>query len=136
MRKFIRHPSDVPIEILAGHTDRQESNQLNNVGFGGLSCKSDVFMESGILIRVRIPLVRPAFETEGQVVWCKKQNGNFDIGIEFTESKKAFAVRMVEQICHIEHYKKEIFKTEGRKLNGNEAASEWIGRYASEFPNP
>ena len=41
---------------------------------------------------------------------------------------------MIEQICHIEHYRHEIEQVEGRKLNSEEAAREWIQRYASEFP--
>ena len=41
---------------------------------------------------------------------------------------------MIEQICHIEHYRKEVARVEGRELSTQEAASEWISRYASDFP--
>ncbi len=44
--------------------------------------------------------------------------------------------RMVEQICHIEQYKNEILKAEGRQLDSKQAALEWIQKFASEFPNP
>jgi hypothetical protein len=37
---------------------------------------------------------------------------------------------MVEQVCHIENYKKEVYETEGRL-----AAMESIHKYASRFPN-
>jgi hypothetical protein len=53
--------------------------------------------------------------------------------VEFIESKDAFRIRMVEQICHIEHYKNEIREKEGRLLNGREAALEWINKYAGSF---
>jgi hypothetical protein len=41
---------------------------------------------------------------------------------------------MVEQVCHIENYKKEIYRAEGRLLSSEQAAMEWIIRYASRFP--
>ena len=136
MRKFIRHPSDIPIEILAEDMVGKATHELKNVSFGGLCCKSDMFLEPGTAIKLKIPCVRPTFETQGKVVWCKKQNGHFDVGIQFMEASDAFAVRMVEQVCHIEQYKNEIRVREGRILSGNEAALEWISKYASEFPNP
>ena len=43
-------------------------------------------------------------------------------------------MRMVEQVCHIEHWKKEIREKEGRELTGEQAAMEWIKKYAKDFP--
>ena len=45
-----------------------------------------------------------------------------------------FRARMVEQVCHIEQYKHQVLKKEGRKLSGEEAALEWIQKYAPQFP--
>ncbi len=47
----------------------------------------------------------------------------------------AFATRMVEQIQHIEHYRQEVLLVEGRTLDGDSAALEWISRYAALFPS-
>jgi hypothetical protein len=44
--------------------------------------------------------------------------------------------RMVEQVCHIENYKKVVYQAEGRLLTAEEAAMEWISKYASQFPDP
>jgi hypothetical protein len=49
--------------------------------------------------------------------------------------EEAFKVRMVEQICHIEHYRKEVLASEGRRLTTQEAATEWISKYSSKFPD-
>ena len=46
-----------------------------------------------------------------------------------------FRLRMIEQICHIEHYRNEMLKQQGRELSIEEAAQEWISRYAGEFPS-
>ncbi len=134
MRKFIRHPSDIPIEIhhLALVSPREQ--KLNNISAGGLSLQADHFVEKGTLIDIKIPVSRPPFETKALVVWCKKKGEQFDIGVAFNEEKEAFRTRMVEQVCHIQHYKKEIAEREGRILDGREAAEEWIAKYAKDFP--
>lgn len=41
---------------------------------------------------------------------------------------------MVEQLCHIEHYKAEVLAREGRQLDGEQAAREWIRKFAHGFP--
>jgi hypothetical protein len=79
-------------------------------------------------------LADPTFEILGRVVWCKEGSGLFDVGVEFLEPEGAFQARMVEQICHIEQYKKDVLEKEGRQLTGEQAALEWIGKYAADFP--
>jgi hypothetical protein len=134
MRNFIRHPSDIPIEIhhLAQAAPRE--HRLNNISIGGLSLQADQYLEKGTWIDIKIPVSRPPFETKARVVWCKKKGDQFDIGVAFDEEKEAFRARMVEQVCHIQHYKKEIAEREGRILDGREAAQEWIAKYAKDFP--
>ena len=43
---------------------------------------------------------------------------------------------MVEQICHVEHYRRQVRQIEGRQLDGEEAAQEWVSKYAADFANP
>lgn len=50
------------------------------------------------------------------------------------EAESTFAARMVEQIQLIEHYRQEVLRAEGRELDGDSAALEWIARYAAQFP--
>jgi hypothetical protein len=135
-RAFIRHPSDIPIELLAERRIPAANGELHDVSLGGLSCRSEKRLNVGALVRVKIPFVRPPFETEGRVVWCRRSNSEYEVGIQFIEVQAAFKARMVEQICHIEHYKNEIREREGRELSGHQAAMEWISKYASQFPDP
>ncbi len=44
-------------------------------------------------------------------------------------------MRMVEQVCHIERYRADVLEREGRALTGEQAAEEWIKRYAEDFPD-
>lgn len=50
------------------------------------------------------------------------------------EAEGAFSTRMVEQVQHIRHYRQEVLRIEGRVLDDDSAALEWITRYAAAFP--
>lgn len=132
-RIFIRHPSDVPLEVQPEGDVTLKEDSLNNVSVGGLTFFSAAPYESGAVVKIRIQLVHPPFEARGRVVWCRGSSGRFEIGVEFIETKDAFKARMVEQICQIEHYKHEIRSKEGRALSGREAAFEWINKFAGSF---
>ena len=57
------------------------------------------------------------------------------MGVQFTDSTTQFSVRMVEQICHIEHYRAEVLRVENRDLTSEEAAKEWVEKFAADFPS-
>jgi hypothetical protein len=133
-RRFVRHPSDIPLsyDLEKVVVDRKE--YLNNISHGGLSFRSAQPIAAGTAIHIRIPLVQPKMDVHGVVAWCKSRRSWYDIGVEFDQTDDAFRMRMVEQICHIEHYKREILRREGRSLSGEQAAVEWIERFAGDFP--
>ena len=134
-RAFVRHPADIPIEVDAAPTGCA-GHRLWDVGAGGLAFASEQPLAVGAVVRVRIAIVRPAFETSGRVVWCTARERHFDVGVQFVSAEEAFSVRMVEQICHIEHYRQEVRQVEGRQLDSEAAALEWVSRYAADFANP
>jgi len=137
MRQFIRHPSDVPIQVRADSAGSYIGQHTHDVSFGGLSFSSDTPIEPESFISFRIPYLRPAFEVSAaRVAWCRQEGDQYTVGVQFPDSAEAFRVRMVEQICHIESYRREVEDREGRKLSSEDAAREWISRYASSFPNP
>jgi len=135
-RSYLRHPSDIPIDILPVEIDSGDTRMLHNVSHGGLSFSATHDYALGENVRIRIVLVSPAFEALGKVVWCRESGGHFIVGVEFLNQMDLFRARMVEQICHIEHYKKSLFENEGRHLTSQEAALEWISKYADGFPAP
>ena len=77
--------------------------------------------------------MKPPFETTGKVVWCRQQDNFFYVGVEFLQTEDRFTVRMVEQICLIEQYRHQQ-TAQGKILNSEEAAMEWINRYAADYP--
>jgi len=156
MRAFIRHPSDIPIELLrhrhpsASQTadgldgfpvaddallEEHASGRSCGVSQGGLRCRVSEPFAAGESVSVRIALVQPAYEIAGQVVWCRPYKGNWDVAVRFLNAQDAYAARMIEQICYIESYKADILRREGRALSAEEAAQEWIAQYAEHFPS-
>ncbi|MGA2090099.1 MAG: PilZ domain-containing protein [Endomicrobiales bacterium] len=136
-RKYIRHSADMPIEIKLQDLVTHRTEYLNEISFGGLSFRSSIPVPIDTVIDIRIPLVRPVFSTTGKVVWCRPNANDktvFDIGVQFIGPKDSFKIRMLEQICHIENYKKELCKKTGQPVTGEQAALEWIRKYADKFP--
>jgi hypothetical protein len=134
MRQFIRHPADIPIEVSPVDQGGGRPPRLVNVGMGGLAFRSAEAFRPAHVVKVRIACVRPPFETTARVAWCRAASGGYELGLAFTDPDDAFRARMVEQVCYIEHYRKEVRDTEGRELTAEEAAREWITRNAEQFP--
>jgi Tfp pilus assembly protein PilZ len=132
MREFIRHPNDIP--IACDVTGQGTDERLKDVSEGGLCFVADEPIESGSHVHIEIPVEQPPFRVDGTVVWCRPAAERYDVGVQFSTETREFSVRMVEQICQIEHYRKEILATEGRELSCEEAAREWIARNAADFP--
>lgn len=133
-RQFIRHAAGVPIEIrtVAGRPRRRQPSI--DISEGGLSFVSDDEIPIGSTIEIRIGQVDPPFEARARVVWTRRQAKGHCIGVQFLDADDAFRVRMVEQVCSIENYRRRVEAEEGRILSRDEAAQEWITKYAGRFP--
>jgi hypothetical protein len=138
IRKFIRHPAGVPLQVtldwVEEENDESVDQTITNVSLGGLAFVSQKPLEVLQRVRICIPLLQQDNYLVGNVVWCEKSGKSYEIGIEFEKTRDAFRIRMIEQICHIEHYRKEVERLEGRELSAQEAAGEWISKYAGDFP--
>jgi len=132
VRQFIRHPADIPIQITAAH-GRLPSHS-SNLGNGGLALKVRQALEPGQIVELLIAIVNPEFKTQARVVWCRRRDTGFEVGVEFLAAEALYPARMVEQVCHIESYRARIRESEGRDLTADQAAMEWIAMYARDFP--
>lgn len=152
VREFIRHTVDVPIEfrLIEAHEhpelgplpedvtgDGAETTRGHsvNVGFGGLAFESNFCPRVGELIELKIATVNPPFVAKARVAWCRSEpDGGYLIGASFLDASDAFRSRMVQQVCSIENYRKEVKEKEGRDLTVADASAEWIEKYAGRFP--
>lgn len=133
MRKFFRHSTDIPIAVRVSEGSRC-ATPLRNLSVGGLCCEADTFIPKGTSIDISIPMENPIYNGQGVVCWCNpKAGGCYEIGVSFSNRDEAFRARMVEQICRIERYKQQVQSNEGRHLSTEEAAKEWVEKYAESF---
>ncbi len=133
MRRYIRHPSTMPIDYRINEGD-SGLQRLRNVSAGGICFSVEKPMKAGAAVQISIRVGDQDFAAEGEVMWCRGVNGHHDVGVRFCDAATVFTVRMVEQLCYIEQYRQQVLRDEGRKLSSEEAATEWVGRYAADFP--
>jgi Tfp pilus assembly protein PilZ len=132
-RQFIRHPLEIPIKM-ASNSHSSNACLLKNVSLGGLCIQYPTEFSKGDKVNICIPLSEPEITLEAIVCWCRKVREQFEVGVYFITTQDAFTARMVEQMCHIESYRQAQEKETGRPISSEQAASEWIGMYASTFP--
>jgi PilZ domain len=136
MRQFIRHPIDVPVEIGLGELGPPSSFHTHDISLGGLAVRASCAVEAGRIIEIGIGCVQPPFSAHARVAWCRPHSlSGYELGVTFLDADDAFRARMVEQLCHIEDYRRSVQRTEGREIDIEEAAQEWIDKYAATFPD-
>lgn len=133
-RRYIRHPSHMPISFDLPDTLPRADDCLRNISEGGVCFASTAPLEIGRPIRLQIPVFGETFEAAGSVAWCRPVARGFEIGVAFDHRQDRFAVRMVEQLCYIEDYRTRVEREEGRTLSSEQAAAEWVARFADQFP--
>jgi len=134
-REYIRHPANIPLEVVPQSSREQLNLQLNNVSEGGLSFDSPIEFHSNTVIKIKIPSIKPAFTVSAVVQWCKKITDHFEMGVRFLDQQDAFQVRMIEQVCHIGEYRQAAQLNSGRRMTWNKASIEWIEKHGGNFPN-
>ena len=132
-REFYRHPIDVPIQVFP-QSELVESAPMSDLSEGGLAFHTNVFIERGKVLRIRIPFVDPAFDARCVVRWQRTfdDGEGFEIGVMFLDEETAFRIKMVQQVCHIKNYRNHQQEA-GREISFEEAANEWIAKFAADF---
>jgi hypothetical protein len=133
-RQVIHHPIEVPIEVQTMGTQARDYLPASTTGLAELVFELSYRINVGEVVLVSIPSVDDGARIYGKVIWLAKSACGYVIGMSFYSEDEAFRMRMIEQICHIEAYRKKKLSREGRKLSSEEAATEWISRYAASFP--
>lgn len=133
-RQFMRHPSDMPISFRR-RLDPGLSTGLIDLGQGGLSFHSERPFEPGDELEISIPVLDDESHFQGWVAWSRERADGYDIGVSFYSAEETQRVRMVEQLCRIEAYRQDVKAAEGRNLSSEEAAAEWIAKFAADFPD-
>ena len=132
---FIKHPTDIPLDFSVEPSPPYVAAQMSNVHEGGMVFETCNSLPIGSKIHLKVNLRGSELNLQGVVTHCiSVGNSRCDVGVQFEEDNEHYAMRMVEQACHIEHYRQLLSETVGRELSEDEAAAEWITRFAAYFP--
>jgi len=133
-RRFIRHPTRMPIRFELHGERLWHDDYLRNVGEGGLCFATAIALDPDLAIRLTIPVLGEQYVIDGAVAWCRQTTSGYEVGVRFFTPQDRFCVRMVEQLCYIEDYRLQVETEERRRLSSEQAAQEWIERFADQFP--
>lgn len=132
LQVYIRHPEEIPIELEQLSRTLPASHSTQGLG---LICHSHNMIIEGSAVELRVPFVEPSIRVSGIVNWCRNHGPGFELGIDFDNPDATMRMRMLEQLCQIHQYRLDIRAEQGRTLSPDDAAVEWIQRYAALFPN-
>lgn len=135
IRRHVRHVTGIPIEVsLDYHQHFQAADDtITNVSLGGLCFVASDRLDINEAIQVRFPLLDEETLIDGKVVWCNKTTRGYEVGLEFNDPAEVERLKMIEQIRQIENFRNDAEQQDGRKLSSEQAAREWISKYAGDF---
>ena len=107
MRKYIRHPIDIPVSIEKEADQTNTQMTLQNCSQGGLCLRTSTTFALESRVVISMPLIASDVGLHGIVRWSIQHTDYNEIGIEFLNADDFFRVRMIEQLCYIKHYQKE-----------------------------
>lgn len=134
MRQFLRHPCDLPVELIIRKQTFLPRQRLYNISLGGVACNAPRGFRRGTSVELRIPLLGDAARCPGVVAWSRKLSSDYLVGVAFIDEDTLFRARMVEQVCQIEHYRRQRELRSGEVLSIEGTALEWIAFNAADFP--
>ncbi len=135
IRRHVRQVTGIPIEITLDyrHTHYAAEESVSNISAGGLCFVASDRLDPGETVQVRIPILDRDNQIDGRVVWCNKTDRGFEVGLEFDDPDRVERMKVIEHISQIESYRREVEQIDGLQLTGEQAAREWVKRYAGEF---
>lgn len=133
-RHYERHSAEIPINIsIPGASPKTFTCATHDISKGGLAFISDVSFAINQTINILIQITRPFYEETARVIWSKPKNDNYEIGVQFFNDNALYRLRMLEQVKLIEQYRHDMKEEQGIELTAEEAALEWINKYAKKF---
>ena len=122
----------MPIKVESNQNGSQDQN-LQDVSAGGLCFHSDYYLPQGISIKIDIPNLEYPFTENCTVTWCHKNENHYEVGASFDSYQTVSRMRMIEQICYIEDYRKEVLNNENRDISAEQASQEWFEKFADRI---
>lgn len=132
---YIHHPRGLTLRFRVIPGEFMRAPQLSHEpDLGGLRFESRRPVRPGALLEVTVVVRGDSRTFRGAVHWVERLRRHFEIALGFASPEDAFCARMTEQVCHIEAYRRQCSRREGRAISAERAARAWIERYAETFP--
>ncbi len=123
-RVFRYRAKEAPLQYALADIVAHQEEYVQNINPAGLCFKAKRHLKKGATIFVEMPL--PTIKKESKVLWCRKSNGHYNVGIQFMHKDGETPHPLIDQGCDIEDYKSNVLEKDGRVLTGEEAALEWL----------
>ncbi len=133
-QNFIQHPIGLPISYRCVKCTKTQSTSFGGNVLVGLSFEVAEPLEPGTILDVTVRIYDEDHTFRGQVIWIHHLEQHYQLGLIFNNESDAFHARMIEQACYIETYRRRLSITEGRPVDIECAAQEWIEKYSAQFP--
>lgn len=125
MRRFLRHSSNLPVELRLRRHSPCLDQRLDNISLGGAACHSSHPLPQGTPVTLHIPLLGEQAAYPGEVAWCTKQSDDYLLGLAFSEHAPEQRALMVEDICNLERYRQHREQLAGQVQPLELIAEEW-----------
>lgn len=132
---FIKHPQGIPLDFSIDTPCLCLAPKFHNVHSGGMVFNASWALPVGANIHLSVNLQSTDFTLHGIVAHTVATGRQcYDIGVQFEQEVEYHSMRMIEQACHIESYRKQAC-CYGHEITQDQAAKEWIERFAAHFPS-
>ncbi|MGH7898216.1 MAG: PilZ domain-containing protein, partial [Candidatus Binatia bacterium] len=126
----------VPLAVRPRTGGSELKSTVGDLSEGGLAFACDSPLEPGTVVEVSLPLADQPFLLVGCVRRCEPAaTSEFRIGVEFLHPAMSFRMKLAEQILRIQELRRELSRERGEEISNEEAARQWVERYAAEFAN-
>lgn len=129
---FIQHPKEIPVTFLSTSTKKEEHKEIREGKDAGICFWTVEKPELDAQVVLGIDLDSNHFIGRGSVVRVQPENDGCWVCVKISP-EDAFTIRMAEQLCQIEHYRLDNKQYFDRNMTADEAAQEWIAKYAAQF---
>jgi c-di-GMP-binding flagellar brake protein YcgR len=134
-RKFYRHPLSKPIQYQAYQSKSTDRTSTVDVSEGGMCFLAEHLLPRGTKLHLRIPVGGQVFQLQAQVAYCNEEPrlNKYRTGVAFLDAESAFRAKLAEEMIQITEYRDKVLREEGREITEEDAAREWIEKYAKSF---
>jgi hypothetical protein len=98
----------------------------------GLSYLCNQPLDQGLLVQFRLPSISDQACSKLWVALCEPHQRGYLLSLRFMNDEQLYRFRMMEQLSEIYQYQQRM-RRQGRHLDLDQAANEWINRFAASF---